>query len=158
MMTCCLLNYCACHTMHEPSLQDDIQPMLSLMMVSSLLHVTCCTAANNTCLQVLEPSLQDDFQTLLSFKGPDADLSVESRSLDGSVWLVAYSRDDAATEYYIYDRCVLQTRRGKPQGFMFVWQITIVEALQLKQQNCMCRTINMPLCRCCAPAPEATSG
>ncbi|KAF6257854.1 Alpha/Beta hydrolase protein [Scenedesmus sp. NREL 46B-D3] len=54
--------------------------------------------------QVLESSLQADFQTLLSFKGPDADLAVEARSNDGSVWLVAYSRDDAPTEYYVYDR------------------------------------------------------
>jgi hypothetical protein len=57
------------------------------------------------CLQVLDTSLEADFSTLLSFKGPDADLSVEARSNDGSVWLVAYSRDNAATEYYVYDRC-----------------------------------------------------
>jgi hypothetical protein len=55
-------------------------------------------------LQVLDPSLQEDFNMLLTFKGADADLSVEARSLDGTVWLVAYSRDDAATEYYVYDR------------------------------------------------------
>lgn len=57
---------------------------------------------------MLDPSLQADFKLLLSFKGADADLSVEARSLDGSVWLVAYSRDDAATEYCVYDRWALR--------------------------------------------------
>jgi hypothetical protein len=56
-------------------------------------------------MQVLNPSLEEDFKTLLSVKGADADLSVEARSNDGSVWLVAYSRDNAPTEYYVYDRC-----------------------------------------------------
>jgi hypothetical protein len=57
------------------------------------------------CLQVLDPALEADFNTLRSFKGPDADLWVEATSNDGSVWLVAYSKDNAATEYYVYDRC-----------------------------------------------------
>ncbi|WIA36748.1 hypothetical protein OEZ86_008017 [Tetradesmus obliquus] len=70
--------------------------------------------------QVLDPSLQADFKLLLSFKGADADLSVEARSLDGSVWLVAYSRDDAATEYCVYDRSAAGAGAAGALRFLFV--------------------------------------
>lgn len=63
------------------------------------------TGCPHCALQVLAPSVRADFELLTGFKDADADLEVVSCSTDNTVWLVAYVRDDAATEYYMFDRC-----------------------------------------------------
>lgn len=51
---------------------------------------------------VIDPGLREDFDYLLS--ASEGDLSVLSRSSDGSRWLVAYERDLGGRGYFLYER------------------------------------------------------
>src|SRR5207302_402663 len=58
---------------------------------------------------VIDPKIQDDFDRLHS---PDTgDLNVITRSDDDTRWLLAYTRDNASTSYYLYDRHANDVRK-----------------------------------------------
>ncbi|MDD4653390.1 MAG: S9 family peptidase [Methanothrix sp.] len=52
--------------------------------------------------KILDPTVAADFDILR--KLDDGDMTVVSRTLDDTIWIVAYSVDDGPLRYYFYDR------------------------------------------------------
>jgi dipeptidyl aminopeptidase/acylaminoacyl peptidase len=63
---------------------------------------------------VIDPSVQDDFDYLAGVA--DGELQITSRTLDDSLWTVAYTMDTGPIRFYLYDR------KGRRATFLFTSQ------------------------------------
>jgi dipeptidyl aminopeptidase/acylaminoacyl peptidase len=98
--------------------QYDVSGLLAQRKTNKPLAVAFTKA--RTEWQILDDSVKDDFAALAKLQR--GEFSVISQTLDDQTWLVAYSRDDGPTAYYVYDR------KGKKGEFLFTNQPKLEKA------------------------------
>ncbi|MBO0700808.1 MAG: S9 family peptidase, partial [Zavarzinella sp.] len=92
--------------------QYDVSGLLTQRKTNKPLAVAFTKA--RTEWQILDDSVKEDFAALAKLQR--GEFSVVSQTLDDQTWLVAYSRDDGPTAYYLYDR------KAKKGEFLFTNQ------------------------------------
>jgi dipeptidyl aminopeptidase/acylaminoacyl peptidase len=101
-------------TMKETVIAEDKEYDVSGAMIDEKKHIPLAVSFTKARTEwvPLDDSVKADFAFLTKFQR--GDLTINSRTADDKLWLVAYTTDDGPTSYYLYERA------AKKADFLFV--------------------------------------